>query len=24
MSGMEENPYDLTINLLKKDIHQMF
>jgi hypothetical protein len=24
MSGMEANPYDLTINLLKKDIHQMF
>lgn len=24
MSGIEENPYDLTIDLLKKDIHVLF
>jgi len=24
MSGIAENPYDLTINLLKKDIHKLF
>lgn len=24
MSGIEENPYDLTINHLKKDIHKLF
>jgi hypothetical protein len=24
MSGIEENPYDLTIDHLKKDIHKLF
>ncbi|MBB2145565.1 hypothetical protein GM921_08725 [Pedobacter sp. LMG 31464] len=24
MSGIEENPYELTINILKKDIHALF
>ena len=24
MAGLENNPYDLTINLIKKDVHQLF
>ncbi|TDQ10376.1 DUF7935 family protein [Pedobacter metabolipauper] len=24
MAGMTDNPYDLTLNLIKKDIHQLF
>jgi len=24
MAGLEDNPYDLTVNLIKKDVHQLF